>query len=408
MADPAGRKPNVVIVFMDDMGYGDMGCFGATAIKTPTMDAVAEAGIKFTQMYSAAPICTPSRCGLLTGRYAQRVGLPRVLFPKDTIGLTDREKTLADYLKTAGYATCCVGKWHLGCLPEHYPTRHGFDHYFGLLYSNDMDPLHLYRNEQAVETEVDQAQLTRRYIAEAIDFIAAHADQSFLLYLAHTMPHIPLHVEATFRGTSAGGLYGDTIECIDHYLSVLLAKLEELGMADETFVIVTSDNGPWFDGSTAGLRGRKFEVFEGGIRMPFVARWPGVIPPATVCGDPVSLMDLLPTLAHLAGVELSRERPIDGINIFPAFNGSPAPPREAFYYYTCDALNAVRVGKWKLHVAAGAKADIPPEYPRLYDMETDPGESYNQAAYHPQIVERLRGMIERFDAEVAAERRSHG
>jgi len=407
MADPAGKKPSFVVVFMDDMGYGDMGCFGATAIKTPTMDAVAAEGIKFTQMYSAAPICTPSRCGLLTGRYAQRVGLPRVLFPQDTIGLTGRERTLADYLKTAGYATCCVGKWHLGCLPEHYPTRHGFDHYFGLLYSNDMDPLHLYRDEQAVETEVDQAQLTRRYTEEAVDFITRHAGQPFLLYLAHTMPHIPLHVEEAFRGTSAGGLYGDTIECIDHYLRALLETLAELGIAENTLVVVTSDNGPWFDGSTGGLRGRKFEVFEGGLRMPFVARWPGVIPPASVCDDSASLMDLLPTFAHLAGVELSGERPIDGIDIAPAFTGSPAPSREAFYYYTCDALNAVRVGKWKLHVAAGAKANIPPEYPRLYDMEADPGESYSQAANHPEIVEKLRGMIERFDAEVTAERGGH-
>ena len=397
-------RPNIVVVFMDDMGYGDMGCFGSRAIRTPRMDAVAARGAKFTQMYAAGPICSPSRAGLLTGRYAQRVGIPAVLFPRDTVGLTDREVTVAEILRDADYATCMLGKWHLGCRPEHYPTRHGFDEYFGLLYSNDMQPLHLYRNEEVLETEVDQAQLTRRYTDEAISFIESrHADGPFFVYLAHTMPHIPLHVEPGFRGKSAGGTYGDTIECIDHHLGRLLDRLDELGLTDETLVIVTSDNGPWFEGSAGGLRGRKFDVYEGGVRMPFVAQWPARIPAGTVCDEPVGLIDMLPTFAGLAGAPVPQDRPIDGLDIGEALRGGAAPPREAIYYYCINALSAVRAGKWKLHVSAGIDGAGTYQMPQLFDMEIDEQENYNVANLHPEIVERLAAMIETFDAEVKAE-----
>ncbi len=397
------RPPNFLIVFMDDMGWGDMGCFGSdTAIRTPHMDAVAARGAQLTQMYSAAPICTPSRAALLTGRYAQRMGLSRVLFPRDTVGLVSRDRTVAAMLRDAGYATCAIGKWHVGCLPKHYPTRHGFDHFFGLPYSNDMSPLPLLRGEETVEEAADQASLTRRYTDEAIRFIAEHRDEPFLVYLAHTMPHIPLHVEEQWRGRSAGGLYGDTIECIDWHLGRLLDRLGELELTQETLVVVTSDNGPWFEGSAGPFRGRKFDVYEGGVREPFVAQWPGRIPAGHVCDGPASLMDLMPTMAALAGAEMPADRVIDGLDISAALFGGPVPEREAFYYYLHDTLQAVRVGRWKLHVAFGFD-DKTHEMPQLFDMEADPGENYNLARNHPDVVERLQGMIETFDAEVKAD-----
>ncbi|MBD3176150.1 MAG: sulfatase-like hydrolase/transferase [Armatimonadia bacterium] len=396
------RKPNFIVIFMDDMGYGDMGCFGSTSIETPRMDQIAGEGIKFTQMYSAAPICTPSRFGILTGRYPQRAGLPRVLFPQDTDGLPDDETTIAEVLGSAGYATQCVGKWHLGCLPEHNPIRHGFDEYFGLLYSNDMDPLHLYRGEEAIETEVEQATLTRRYTDEVIDFIERNQERPFFAYLAHTMPHIPLHVEEEFRGRSAGGTYGDTIECIDHHLGRIMDKLEELGLVEDTMVVVTSDNGPWFEGSTGGLRGRKFDTYEGGVRMPFVAQWPRAIKPRTVCFEPASLLDLMPTFASLAGGELPRGKTIDGVDISAAFRAEAMPSRDAFYYYCIDSLNAVRVGNWKLHLGAGPDGNAK-EMPQLFDIHGDPRESYNIANRYPDTVEELRSRLEAFDAEVKAE-----
>lgn len=401
MGSETKLKPNFIIIFMDDMGYGDMGCYDSPAIKTPNMDAVAERGVKFTQMYSAAPICTPSRFGLLTGRYPQRVGLSRVLFPDDKDGISDREETIADYLKQAGYSTCGIGKWHLGCLPEHYPTRHGFDYYFGLLYSNDMNPLYLYRNEEIIEKQVDQALLTRRYMDEALAFIEKHRNEPFFVYIAHTMPHIPLHVEESFRGKSAGGTYGDTIECIDHHLGRLFHKLEELDLFENTLLIISSDNGPWFEGSTSGLRGRKFDVYEGGIRMPFVGQCPALLPQkGIVFNKPASLMDILPTFLDLAGVKLSEDNKIDGLNIWPAFKGESILEREAFYYFFKDSLNAIRVGKWKLHVARGDRGQDTKEMPQLFDMEKDPEENYNVANLHLETVEKLEKMIEEFQDSI--------
>lgn len=394
------RPPNVIVIFMDDMGYGDMSCYGSRAIRTPVMDAIAARGVRFTQMYSAAPVCTPSRAALLTGRYAQRMGLPKVLFPKDEHGLPDRETTLGGYLKQAGYATLACGKWHLGCRPEHYPTRHGFDRFFGLLYSNDMKPLHLYRNEEIVSETVDQKWLSRQYTDEAIAFAEANRAQPFCVYLAHTMPHIPLHVEPAFRGRSRAGTYGDTIECIDHHLGRLLQKLEELKLAEETLVVVTSDNGPWFEGGAGAFRGRKFDVFEGGVRMPCVAQWPGTVPAGRVFDGVASLMDWTPTCCALAGV---KPHAPDGKDLSAALLGGELPEREALYYYQGNALNAIRVGKWKLHIAKGFEGKDRAEMPQLFDMELDPEESYNLKDNFPEVLERLRGMIERFDAEVKAE-----
>lgn len=407
MERSGGERPNIVLVFMDDMGYGDMSCMGSDIIRTPRMDSVAANGVLFQQMYSAAAICTPSRAALLTGRYAPRVGLPRVLHPHDRAGLSAWEQTLPELLRSQGYHTAVFGKWHLGCRPQHNPTRHGFDEFLGLLYSNDMDPLHLYAGVDAIETKVDQATLTRRYTDAAIDFIERHAGDPFFVYLPHTMPHIPLHVEEGFRGRSRAGTYGDTIECIDFHLGRILDRLEQLGLVEQTVVIVTSDNGPWFEGSTGGLRGRKFDTYEGGIRMPFVAQWPAAIPAGARCDEPACLIDLLPTLVRLAGGRVPADRPVDGIDIGPALRGLPMPDREALYFFHDWTLNAVRSGRWKLHIDRQPR-DPGREHhrglPQLFDLESDPGETYDLADREPDVVSRLTALAHRFSSEIAAGR----
>jgi arylsulfatase A-like enzyme len=392
------QLPNIVFVLMDDMGYGDVGCYGGTVIRTPVMDSIAARGVRFTQMYAAAPICSPSRAAFLTGMYPQRVGIPRVLFPDDTVGITRDFRTVATILREQGYATQCAGKWHVGCLPQHNPVHHGFDEFYGLLYSNDMEPLHLYQNEEVIETDVDQAALTGNYTAAVVDFIGRNKDRPFFCYLAHTMPHIPLHVPPEFRGRSAAGMYGDTIECIDHNLGDLLRALRQNGLEERTLLIVTSDNGPWYEGSTGGLRGRKFDVYEGGVRMPFVAQWPGVIPAGAVCDEIASFMDLLPTFARLAGGQEAQHPNVDGKDIWPLFRGEGASPHQELYFYYHDSLNAVRAGKWKLHAGAGTGARrVTKEMPQLFDMERDPGESYNLADRHPEVVSHLQDQMATFD-----------
>jgi len=398
----ATDRPNVVLVFLDDMGYGDMGRMGGTVVATPNMDAVGAGGVTCRHMYAAAPVCTPSRAALLTGRYPQRVGLPRVLFPHDGQGLPAWERTLPELLRERGYRSGAYGKWHLGCRPEHNPVRHGFDEFFGLLYSNDMNPLHLFDGEREMAGVPDQATLTRDYTDHAIDFIERHADEPFFCYLAHTMPHIPLHVEAEFRGRSAGGTYGDTLECIDFHLGRLLDHLTELGLDEHTMVIVTSDNGPWFEGSTGGLRGRKFESWEGGVRMPFVARWAGQIPADTYSDQPACFIDLAPTLARLAGASMPTDRPVDGVDIFGLLRGEPMPER-ALYFLNGWVVNAVRQGRWKLHVDRFPEPN-PRELPQLFDLVGDPGESYNVANLYPETVKQLAGLAADFHEQIDSQR----
>lgn len=406
--DPSRRpaeRPNIVLVVMDDMGYGDMGCFGGSVVKTPNMDGLAERGITFRHMYASSSTCTPSRASLLTGRYAQRVGLPRVIFPHEGQGLSGWELTIGDLLRDQGYRTAMYGKWHLGSRPEHNPVRHGFDEFAGLLYSNDMDPVHLYEDEKVAEADVDQAQLTRFYTDRAIAFIEQHAADPFFVYLAHTMPHIPLHVEPEFRDRSEGGTYGDTIECIDFHLGRLLDALADRGLTDDTLVIVTSDNGPWFEGSTGGLRGRKIETWEGGIRMPFVARWPEGIPAGSICDEPACFIDLLPTLVSLAGGATPADRPVDGIDLTSALRGRSMPERTAIYFFQYWNLNAVRSGRWKLHVSRhGYPHPDPRELPQLFNLEVDPSESYNVANREPAVVNELTALADRFADEIARQR----
>ncbi|TDD72687.1 sulfatase [Jiangella aurantiaca] len=403
----AGVGPNVVLVVMDDLGYGDLGCMGNTILRTPRIDSVAADGITLRHMYAASAVCTPSRAALLTGRYPQRVGLPRVLNPRDGTGLSAWEYTLPEMLRDAGYRTAMFGKWHLGCRPEHYPTRHGFDEYAGLLYSNDMHPVELFDGEKISTADVDQAALTRAYTDQAVDFIERHAGQPFFVYLAHTMPHIPLHVGDEFAGRSAGGRYGDVVESLDHHIGRLLDRLDDLGLADDTLVVITSDNGPWFEGSTGGLRGTKLHTYEGGIRVPFVARWPGRIPAGAVSDEPVCLFDLLPTLAGLAGAAVPQDRPIDGIDMSAVLTGGPIPRPRPLFFFHWWTLNAVRSGPWKLHLdrfprdpnrAQGR------ELPQLFNLELDPAETYDLRHGHPDVLEHLTSMATRFEAEIAGQR----
>jgi uncharacterized sulfatase len=406
------QRPNIVLVVMDDLGYGDLSCMGNTILRTPRIDSLADSGITMRHMYATSSVCTPSRASLMTGRYPQRVGLPRVLFPHDGTGLSTWEHTLPAMLRDAGYRTAMFGKWHLGCRPEHYPTRHGFDEYAGLLYSNDMHPVEMFEGDRIATADVDQATLTAAYTDQAIAFIKRrsikrHTDQPFFVYLAHTMPHIPLHVEDEFTGRSAGGRYGDVVESLDHHIGRLLDTLDDLGLADDTIVMVTSDNGPWFEGSTGGLRGNKINSYEGGIRVPFVARWPGRIPAGAVSDEPACLFDLLPTLAELAGGAVPPDRPIDGVDISAILAGGSIPGPRTLYFFHWWTLNAVRSGPWKLHLDRHPRDPNRAhgkELPQLFNLELDPAETYNLSHGHPEVVEHLTGLAARFEAEIAEQR----
>ena len=430
------RPPNFIIIFTDDQGYQDLGCFGSPDIATPCIDKMAAEGTRFTSFCVAAPVCTPSRAALLTGCYPQRVCLPNVLFPGSKVGFSDGEVTLAELLKARGYATACVGKWHLGHLPQFLPTRHGFDSYFGVPYSNDMsvDPtmavaddvvwregmtlermrsekpkrdwVPLLRGEKVVEYPADQTQLTTRYTEEAIKFITANRDKPFFLYLPHTMPHIPLFVSERFKGKSKRGLYGDVIEEIDWSTGQVLDAVRKLGLAENTCVVFTSDNGPWLimkqnGGSALPLRDGKGTTYEGGMRVPCVMWWPGRIPAGKTCGEFASTLDILPTFARLAGTEAPKDRIIDGKDIWPLMAGAEGAksPMEAFFYYRGYGLEAVRSGKWKLHLArkvGGGKGKAAQERPAaLYDLEADISEKNDVAAANPEVVKRLEELAER-------------
>ncbi len=416
------RPPNFIVIFTDDQGYNDIGCFGSPLIKTPNLDRMASEGMKLTDFYVSAPVCTPSRASLLTGCYAQRVGLahiPRgddsgkrdhVLFPRSRTGLHSDEITIAEILKEQGYATACVGKWHLGHLPPFLPTRQGFDSYFGIPYSNDMKPSPLMRNEDTIEEPAVQETLTERYTEEALAFIRANRDQPFFLYLPHSMPHTPLHVSERFKGKSAGGIYGDVIECIDWGVGQVLDALAELEIDEHTLVLFTSDNGPWLvksehGGSATPLRAGKGTTYEGGMRVPCIARWPGHIPEASECAEVAATLDILPTFAKLAGTSAPTDRIIDGKDIWPLLSGEPGAksPHEAFFYYFAGELHAVRSGKWKLKFKTKLQnEDIYRPYFRkdvvipeaLYNLAVDPGEQKSVMKDHRDVVKRLRALAE--------------
>jgi arylsulfatase A-like enzyme len=417
------RPPNIVIMFADDLGYGDLSVYGHPLIKTPRLDRLASEGLKLTSFYASAPVCSASRYSLLTGRYAVRAGINGALMPESKNGLGAGETTIADILKAAGYRTGMVGKWHLGNKPGFFPTEHGFDSYFGLLYSNDMirpwvqtdAPLRLYRGTQELPGEVDVSTLTERYTEEALAFIRASQGRPFFLYFAHSMPHVPLGASLRFAGKSANGRYGDVIETIDWSAGQVLDALREAGVERNTLVIFTSDNGPWMDmpprmlveprivrtdaGSAGPLRGSKGTSWEGGTRVPFLARWPGRIPAGSVSADLARTLDILPTIAGIAGAPLPAGRAIDGQDIRAFLEGKAPSPDEWFFYYDAGGrLEGVRDRRWKLHLRFPDKAEPVTE---LFDLAADPSERWDVAAEHPDIVTRLAGRMRQFAGEIA-------
>ncbi len=416
---PAGedRPPNVVIVFTDDQGYGDLSCFGHPTIHTPHIDSLAANGAKLTQFYVASPVCSPSRAALLTGCYPRRVGMhEHVVFPPYDYGLHPDELTLADLLRAQGYATACFGKWHLGHRRGLLPTDQGFDTFFGVPYSNDMAQYHrqpdnqydfrlpLMRDEEVIEWEPDQHLLTRRYTEEAVAFIEAQGERPFFVYLPHSMPHIPIYASEDFEGRSPRGLYGDVIEEIDWSVGQLVAALERNGLLDDTLIVFTSDNGPWLqfkaNGGSAGLlRGGKGTNWEGGQRVPCVAHWPDGIPAGQVLREVVTAMDLLPTIAALVGAELPDGREIDGHDVGALLRGEPgaSSPTVDFLYYTSKgALAGIRRGPWKLLLDPG----------ELYHLEHDVSEERDAAEKHPELVQELRELALARDAEIAEHART--
>jgi arylsulfatase A-like enzyme len=422
-ASSSSRPPNIVIIFADDLGYGDLGIYGHPLIKTPRLDTLAAEGLKLTSFYASAPVCSASRYSLLTGRYAIRAGINGALMPESKTGLGADETTTADILKSAGYRTGMVGKWHLGNRPGFFPTEHGFDSYFGLLYSNDMIrpwvqtdvPLRLYRGAQEVPGEVDIATLTERYTEEAVAFIRESKDRPFFLYLAHSMPHVPLGVPPRFAGRSSNGRYGDVVEMLDWSTGQVLDALREAGVERNTLVIFTSDNGPWMEmpprmlveprivrtdaGSAGPLRGSKGTSWEGGTRVPFLARWPGRIPAGAVGTDLATTMDLLPTIAGIVNARLPAGRAIDGQDIRAFLEGKGPSPDEWFFYYNSGGrLEGVRDRRWKLHLTFPEKGETVSE---LFDLSVDPSERWDAAAEHSDIVARLRERMRQFAGEVA-------
>ncbi|MDO8541570.1 MAG: sulfatase [Opitutaceae bacterium] len=473
-APATASKPNVIVILADDLGYGDLGIQGSRTLATPRIDRMAREGVRFTAAYAAAPFCSPSRAALLTGRLPARCGLPYVMFPAEHHGLPEAEITLAELLKTQGYATACIGKWHLGWDRAFRPRRHGFDVFFGLPYSNDsnewpvgapfmqvmgLEPLPLMEGDRVVEAPVDQSQLTRRYTERALAFIRDNRTRPFFLYLPHTMPHVPQYASEKFAGNSKGGLYGDAVEELDWSTGAILDTLRELKLEENTLVIFTSDNGAAirraanapgkardsaapkkqaagggerfpgrsFGGDNGPLRAGKGTTFEGGTRVPFIARWPGQIAAARVSDAPISLMDVFPTMAQLAGASLPGDRTYDGRNIErELIRGAAAAETEQrpMFYYFGYQLQAVREGRWKLLVAVDRRPEPRPvslwfehlprvfetqhrllAEPELYDLSQDIGETRNVAAQHPEVVTRLAKLAREFDAALQPDQR---
>ncbi len=422
-------KPNFIIIFCDDQGYQDLGCFGSPDIKTPHIDGMAKGGIRFTDFYSAYCVCSASRASLLTGSYQPRVSMPGVIGPRARTGLHPDEVTIADLLKSRDYATMCIGKWHVGDSLDTLPTAQGFDGYFGLPYSNDMarkagwgngpDDLdniwkekrwdiynnELYRDGKVIQSPVNQVTLTDRYTDEAVRFIRDSREAPFFLYLAHTMPHVPLFVSEDRFESDPHAAYRLTVEHLDASVGRILETLDELNLAENTFMVYTSDNGPWLSkkhhgGSAMPLRNGKATTWEGGMRVPCVMRWPARIAPGQTCEQVAATIDLLPTFAGIVGAELPPERPIDGLNIGNLLDdpNSPSPHDETgFFYYRNNQIEAVRMGKWKLRIAE--------DEPELYDLRADISESENVAAMNPQVTERLRQVAVEYDADLKANKR---
>jgi arylsulfatase A-like enzyme len=434
----AQAPPNIILIYTDDHGYADLGCYGSKRIKTPRIDRMAAEGIRFTDFYAAANVCTPSRAALLTGCYPQRIGIgeipqvpggkpwqTRVLYPGARFGLNPDETTIAEILKSRGYATACIGKWHLGDKKPFMPLDHGFDRFFGTVYTNDTPNVGFVRGYDFLDEKVDHTTFTDRFTDESLQFIRDNAAEKkpFFLYLAHLMPHVPLAVAERFRGKSQGGLYGDVVEALDESTGRILDLLTELKLDENTLVILTSDNGPWLTkgehgGSATPLRGGKGGTYEGGMRVPCVMRWPGRIPAGSTCSDLATQMDLLPTLAAIAEAKVPADRVIDGKDIRDLVFAKPQAksPHEAFFYYNGNRLAAVRSGKWKLKIPTLLREEFS-DYvklenpdtviPRaLYDLEHDPGEQKSVLNDHPEVAKELQAMIEAAREDLGDSRRN--
>lgn len=426
--------PNVVLIFTDDQGYGDIGCYGAEGFETPNLDRMAAEGMRFTDFYTGCPVCSGSRTALLTGCHYQRLSVPAVLFPRNRNGLNPKEVTIAEVLKPLGYATACVGKWHLGHLPPFLPTKQGFDYYYGIPYSNDMtiDPQNaefaddvafrqgmtaekarnekpkrnwvpLMRGEKVIEYPADQATLTKRYTQEAVRFIRENKDGPFFLYLPHTMPHLPLYVSDDFKGRTKT-LFGDIMEEIDWSVGELLGAIKDTGIDDNTLVIFTTDNGTRM-GSSGPLRARKASLYEGGYRVPCIVRWPGRVPENSVCREIAATIDMLPTIAALTGGKVPDHRTIDGHDIRPLLFGEEGAKSPHDCYILAHGKGAVRCGDWKFYPwPDGGKG---PKV-QLYDLAKDLGETNNVAEDHPDVVERLAEAYEKHIADIKKNRRPAG
>ncbi|WP_116108975.1 sulfatase [Lewinella sp. IMCC34191] len=436
--DGLNAKPNVIIIFADDLGYGDLGVYGHPTIRTPNLDRMAMEGQKWTNFYVGASVCTPSRAALLTGRLPVRSGMAsrtnRVLFPDSRNGLPESEVTLAEQLQSAGYATACIGKWHLGHKEPYLPTNNGFDYYYGIPYSNDMDiraglldgvgyfdffttpagretesyNVPLMRNTEVIERPADQTTITRRYTDEAINFIKDHREKPFFVYLAHNLPHVPLFASDSFLHTSKRGLYGDVVAEIDHNIGRVIETLKSEGLAENTIVVFTSDNGPWLpfgvEGGSAGLlRDGKGTTWEGGMREPCIVWSPGNIEPAVIT-DLGATMDLFTTFSQLAAVPVPEDRVVDGLDLGPVFFRGEASPRQDMFYYRGDELYAVRMGDFKAHFitesgysGAGRETHDPP---LLYNVNVDPSEAFDIGAEHPEVLDLIGQLVAEHEAKM--------
>jgi arylsulfatase A-like enzyme len=445
VVNPAAEKPNIIVIYCDDLGYGDLGCYGSTAIETPNIDKLAAGGLQCSDYYACSAVCSPSRTGLLTGRYPFRAGMTGNPYPKNeatkermlrnfstqmaamgasdlhedyyTAGLDQRELTLAEGLKVAGYRTAMVGKWHLGDFsqqPEYHPMKFGFDSFYGVPHSNDMRPCPLYDGDKQIAESIRpfMGEITGRYTAEALKAIDAAGDDPFFLYLAHTFPHQPLAASEKFAGKSAGGAYGDTVEEIDWSVGEIMAMLERKGIADKTMVVFTSDNGRWYEGSSGVLRGGKGTTYDGAFKVPFIAHWPGRIPAGSKSSELIANLDLFPTFFGLAGVGLPEDRVLDGYDILGVLTGTAAKsPRETLYYYHYDELQGVRHRNWKyirktnryvwpipldaewITTASKSKQMSTPRWPLLYDLSVDPAEAYNVIARNADVARQLDRLM---------------
>ncbi len=442
-AAEAKAKPNIILIFTDDQGYGDIGCFGAKGFKTPNLDRMASEGMKFTDFYVGCPVCSGSRTALLTGCHYQRLSVPAVMFPGNRNGLNPKEITIAEVLGPLGYTTAVVGKWHLGHWKPFLPTSQGFDYYYGIPYSNDMsiDPksaefaadvvflegmtaekaksdkptrnwVPLMRGEKVIEYPADQSTLTKRYTEESVKFIRENKDGPFFLYLPHTMPHLPLAVSGDFKGRTKS-LFGDIMEEIDWSVGEILKTLKEEGIDDNTLVIFTTDNGTR-SGSSGPLRASKASLYEGGYRVPCIARWPGKIPAGQTCSEVAASIDMLPTIAAITGGEVPSDRIIDGRDIRPLLFGEKGAKSPHEYYILAHGKGAVRGGQWKFYPwpeGAGRRGQKPdPAQPKvqLYDLSSDLGETKNVAEDHPDVVERLAKAYKAHVDDIKKNRRPAG